>query len=102
MEDYAKSKFAPQPQVRRIFVFELEQIPVDYTGIAEINKYGLYWFNGGRLHRRDGAAVIRCDGSKQYWFNGKMVSAQVVFDQLTDEEKLKAVWEMDQWITKKF
>lgn len=58
---------------------------------------GEEWFLNDQLHRRDGPAVIYEDGSKAWFLYGKPVSAQEVFDQLTDEEKEQAIWNMDEW-----
>lgn len=36
-------------------------------------------------------------GGREWYLNGKPSTAQEVFDQLTDEEKEKAIWELDEW-----
>lgn len=38
------------------------------------------------------------EGNNRSWFiKGFRVSAQEFFDQLTDEEKEKAIWEINEW-----
>ena len=74
---------------------------VFYTGIrTSKNTDGTtmteYWVDG-KLHREDGPAVIYSDGYKEWWLNDVPVSAQEVFDRLTDEEKNEVIWNMDEW-----
>ena len=33
-----------------------------------------YWFQNDRLHRTDGPAIEKPDGTKDYWINGKQLS----------------------------
>ena len=51
---------------------EAENIPNNFTGVAEhSNGYKEYWVNGKR-HRDGGrAAVEYSNGAKSYWVNGK-------------------------------
>ena len=36
------------------------------------NKFGdIYYYLNGRIHRTDGPAIDRANGSKEYWINGK-------------------------------
>lgn len=97
-----------------------EKIPEYFTGKIEYDDGGEYWFVNGILHREDGPAVIRFDGQQRWFYNnllhrsdgpaivhsegyktwflrGEPVSAQEVFEQLTPEQKEKAIWELDQW-----
>ena len=59
-------------------------------------------FKEGKLHNDKGPAVIKYDdndGVYLYWWylNGIEVSPMDVFDLLSDEEKEKAIWDLDDW-----
>lgn len=65
------------------------------------------WFKNGLYHRADGPAMISrlyrgtsfgADfGPKRWYFNGKEMEPMELFEMLTDEEKEKAIWNLDQW-----
>ncbi len=66
-----------------------------------------FWFRDGLFHRADGPAVIShyCEttgfGAKTqnrwYWY-GKEMTPMELFERLSEEEKEKAVWNLDQWM----
>ena len=41
-----------------------------------------YWHKEDKLHREDGPAIIRPDGTKEYWLNGKRVRKEDLFSPL--------------------
>lgn len=58
------------------------------------------WVRNDVWHRADGPAMEEVDDHGEYreWYlYGVKVSAQDVFDKLTDEQKEKAIWELDKW-----
>lgn len=55
------------------------------------------WFVNGVCHREDGPAIEYYNGIREWYLNGKRVSAEDVFQQLTDDQKEKVVWELDLW-----
>lgn len=58
---------------------------------------GIYYFNNGWLHRENGPAIhLRC-GENQWYLDGEKVSAMEVFEQLTDVEKEKVMWNINEW-----
>ena len=45
------------------------------------------WFQNDQLHRTDGPAVIRSDGSKDYWNNGKeLTPIETIFNTNTNTQ----------------
>jgi hypothetical protein len=92
-------------------------IPENYTGITEYSNGDKYWYLNGKRHRNDGPAIEFNDGDKhwffkdrlhredgpavevvngdRYWyFNGIEYSQEEWFEQLSDEDKLKAIWNL--------
>ena len=50
------------------------------------------WRKEGELHREEGPAIINWDGIKEYWLNGKRLSKDEWWEQLSDEQNLKALF----------
>lgn len=50
-----------------------------------------------QLHRADGPAIIHPDGRKEWFYHGRKTTPQDLFDQLTNEEKEKVIWHLDEW-----
>lgn len=72
------------------------------TGVITVNNTDgttmtEYWVDG-KLHREDGPAVIFSDGHKEWWLNDVNVSAIEVFEKLSEEEKMKVIWNLDEWV----
>lgn len=98
-------------------------IPEDFTGIAVFPSGTRKHFKNGLLHRVGGPAIEWSTGAESYYFeglhhrrdgpafkiseegkkkwkwylHGKEVTAEEVFDQMTDDEKEKAAWEINKW-----
>ncbi len=72
-------------------------IPKYFTGV--INHYNNYhWFVNGEKNREDGPAVIYSNGERHWYCNKKFfLNIEKWFEQLTPEQKEKAVWNMDNW-----
>jgi hypothetical protein len=91
--------------------------PKNYTGIVEsINGSKLWYFNGKRhredgpaaeysdggkawhlndkLHRVDGPAIEGINGYKAWYLNDINYSQEEWFERLSDEDKLKAIWNL--------
>ena len=54
-----------------IKISNLNEVPQNYTGIAEILNEFKYWFLNGELHRIDGPAVEWANGDKRWYLNGE-------------------------------
>jgi hypothetical protein len=48
-----------------------DDIPGDFTGVAEFLNNSKEWFKEGKWHREDGPAVEHINGYKEWWVNGK-------------------------------
>lgn len=51
-----------------------------------------FWFKLNKFHRVDGPAIIMKDGFKQYWLNGQPYKKEAWWENLSDEDKIKAVF----------
>ncbi len=49
----------------------LEEIPENFTGIAEYINGDKVWYKEGNLHREDGPAIEAANGTKKWYKNGK-------------------------------
>ncbi len=68
------------------------------NGPAVIYSDGMkVWYLNGRQHREDGPAVECINGTKKWWLNGNLYSQEEWFDELTPEQKEKALFNMDNW-----
>ena len=56
-----------------------------------------YWYLHGKRHREDGPAIINPDGKQAWYLHGVEVSAEELFSKMTKEQKMKAVFNLDQW-----
>ncbi len=98
-----------------------DEVPINFTGIIkdkgnyhwflnghrhrendsaiECSNHNQFWFLNGNLHREDGPAISYFESGIKYWYlNGLQIDSQEVwFEQLTPEQKEKAVWNMDSW-----
>lgn len=78
--------------------FEYEyQVPRDFTGICRHPLGTLVWYENGKVHRKDGPAIIYYTGERRWYFDGSISSKEEVFEKLTDEERDKVIWNMDEW-----
>lgn len=97
------------------------RIPNDFTGMATYPSGTKKYFKDGKLHREDGPAIEWSTGGESWYVNGlkhrndgpsfkntndtirhwhmdgKVVSPQDVFEELTDEKKDEAIFELDKW-----
>jgi hypothetical protein len=53
-----------------------------------------YWYLNGELHRVDGPAVEYHNGYKMWYLNGIEYIQEEWFERLSDEDKLKAIWNL--------
>jgi hypothetical protein len=60
----------------------------------ELSNGSKFWYNQGKLHRVDGPAIEWNDGNKEWYLNGMDYSQEEWFEQLSDEDKLKAIWNL--------
>ncbi len=56
-----------------------------------------YWYLNNKKHRDDGPAAIFSNGEKYWFLNGKYYSQEEWFEQLTLEQQIKFLFNMDQW-----
>ena len=52
------------------------------NGIYEIEDYGIFHLQNGKLHRLDGPAIEWYDGTKDYFIEGKEYSSKDEFDKV--------------------
>ena len=86
-----------------INVDSLEEVPENFTGVVK-DRYvsdgaifaTLYYWKG-MLHRVDGPAITYASGLTYWYFKGEKVTPQQLFEQLTVEQKEKAIWNLDEW-----
>jgi len=57
--------------MKTIKVNDWDEIPRNYTGIAEHANGDKVWHLNGKLHREDGPAVEFINCGKSWWLNGK-------------------------------
>jgi hypothetical protein len=51
----------------------LQEIPINFTGIIDFVDGSIRWFKNGLLHRESGPAVEYFDGSKEWYLEGKII-----------------------------
>lgn len=64
---------------------------------ALITKKFKKWYLNGLLHRTDGPAIVYSNGVLRFWENGKEVSDEYIFNKLTEEQKIRVIWGLDEW-----
>ena len=47
-------------------------ILIDKQSFVVISQRTITFFKNGKPHRKDKPAIISCDGSREYWFDGKL------------------------------
>ncbi len=55
------------------------------------------WLINGKFHREDGPAIIWSGGSKSWYLSNAKYTQEAWFEELTPEQKEKAIWNMDNW-----
>jgi hypothetical protein len=69
--------------------------PQNYTGVVEYSMNIKEWYLNGELHRVDGPAIDYPLAGYQRWFlNGIEYSQEEWFEQLSEEDKLNAIWNL--------
>jgi hypothetical protein len=48
-------------------IIESNEVPVNFTGIAEYSNGSKYWCRNGQYHREDGPA-IECSNGDKFWY----------------------------------
>jgi hypothetical protein len=61
---------------------------------VELKNGGKYWFFNGQRHRIDGPAIEHFNGDKSWFLNGFNYPQEEWFEKLSDEDKLKAIWNL--------
>lgn len=52
----------------------------------------------GLLHNSIGPAILPIDSTMKEWYlDGKKVTAMDVFEQLSEDDKAEAIWHLDEW-----
>jgi hypothetical protein len=75
-------------------VNDWRDIPKKYTGIAEYHNGNKIWYLNGLYHRVDGPAIEHSNGDKFWYLNGVEYSQEEWFERLSEEDKLKAIWNL--------
>jgi hypothetical protein len=70
------------------------EMPIYYTGIVEYLNGNKCWYLKGKLHRIDGPAIELKNGDKRWYLNGIEYSQEEWFERLSEEDKLKAIWNL--------
>jgi hypothetical protein len=60
----------------------------------EWNDGDKHWYLYDKLHRTDGPAIESFDGKKHWFINGVEYSQEEWFEQLSEEDKLNAIWNL--------
>lgn len=70
-----------------------------FTGVVQDEAGDIAWFRNGTFHREDGPAVIYkyLQSPKEWWWEGQQMAAMELFDKLSDEQKGKVIWELNEW-----
>lgn len=76
--------------------FQFGKIHSD-DGPAIIRGDSKEWWKNGFLHREDGPAIEDGRNGRSWFLNGRLVTPMEIFDQMSEEQKEKAIWELDQW-----
>jgi hypothetical protein len=53
-----------------------------------------HWFLNDKIHRVDGPAVEYANGTKVWYLNGIYLPQEKWFERLSEEDKLKAIWNL--------
>lgn len=73
-------------------------LPLNFTGIAILPEGTKVWIENGQVHREDGPAIEYYTGDKGWYLNGNIfLSKEEFFDALSDKQKDKIIWNLDQW-----
>ena len=60
-------------------------VPHDYTGVAESDHGTICAFKNGLYHREDGPTYIENNGYKEWWLNGRRIHRSAWEINLTDQ-----------------
>jgi hypothetical protein len=80
--------------ILRDYYYLHDDVPKNYTGIVEYYNGDKEWFLNGQRHRTEGPASERINGKKEWCLEGINYSQEEWFDRLSDEDKLKAIWNL--------
>lgn len=72
-------------------------VPKGFTGICRHPLGTLVYYEGGKVHRKNGPAIIYHDGGKGWYWQGRISTKEEIFEKLSDEEKEEVIWNMDEW-----
>lgn len=77
--------------MKLIYVNSWNDVPEDFTGIAEWLTGTKRWLLNGKPHRLDGPAVEIFFGIKEHWIHGKYIKDVQAFNLLANILKLKGL-----------
>lgn len=83
--------------IEKLRIKSFESIYVDYDGAIR------YSCTGGQLAKLTGWLPVTrsADGilfeKKSWYVDGRQSTAMEVFDTLSDEDRFKAIWELNEW-----
>jgi hypothetical protein len=66
---------------------------VDGPAVEYADGHKVWYFNG-KLHRVDGPAIEHANGEKAWYLNWVNYSQEEWFEQLSEEDKVKAIWNL--------
>lgn len=55
-----------------------------------------FWYYNGKRHCTIGPAVVM-GNTREWWIDGQQTTPEIVFDQMTNDQKAKVLWELDLW-----
>jgi hypothetical protein len=67
---------------------------LDGPAIESLNG-SKHWYLNNKRHRVDGPAVEFSNGNKKWYLNGVEYPQEEWFEQLSEEDKLNAIWNLD-------
>ncbi len=61
-------------KLKTIQIYNLKDIPSNFTGIASNGSTSKYWVKNGALHNANGPSAIDCFNKSKYWhLNGVLI-----------------------------
>jgi hypothetical protein len=87
-------KVIPESKLNILKIKYTSEIPENFTGVAEYTSESKAYYLNGKKHRVDGPAVEFVNGYKEWFLNGIYYSQEEWFELLSEEDKLKAIWNL--------
>lgn len=104
-----KTGFQKDKKMKRIKAYHTQDVPKNFTGIVDLfwgpdsgisreEHFKIVYLENKKYHRIDGPAEIFVSTGKGYfWLNDKGYSKETWFKDLTEDEKIQALYNIDEW-----